>query len=119
MSNKKGHTKIILEIFTDPILENRSPALRSKRTNWEKFRQDLEKIIDNSVPVLSPADIDRETELLVENIRSYASANTPVASNNIKPYAIPKNLLKLIRLKRKAKRISTNNFQKITQTTID
>ena len=60
--------------------------------------------MDNSAPVSSLADIDGETKLLVEQIKKCAIANTPIAVNNSHPYTIPKELLNLIRRKRKAYR---------------
>lgn len=99
-----GHAKINLTIHMNPILINKPPAICSRKTNWTKFREDLEKLIFNNIKIDTPAKIDEETEKLVEQIQHCAKINTPIAINEIRPYKIPKNLLNLIRSKRKIQR---------------
>lgn len=101
---KIDHAPVTLTIFTSPILVNKPPRLVSFRTDWDKFRKLLNEKINNDVRIHSIAALESETDQLVKVIQEAAKSSTPVASNGIRPFRLPFELIELIKIKRKARK---------------
>ena len=55
------------------------PLPTNKRTNWNKFREKLEKFINLQIPIASKKQIDKEVEqLLADMHRQAAEESTPI-----------------------------------------
>lgn len=63
------HYPIMFEICNQNKEDNIKTITTYKNTNWEKFREDLSEktVINNNIN--SPADIDRELEILTQNMQ--------------------------------------------------
>lgn len=98
------HSPIILTLSEQIIQRPHNPVLVNKNTDWDKFKVDINQYINLHDVLESPADVDRELELLVYNIQTVAWENTPEIVRKLKGLNYPREVITLIKKKRRARR---------------
>ncbi|PNF19341.1 putative RNA-directed DNA polymerase from transposon X-element [Cryptotermes secundus] len=71
------HTPIIVTMYAQILEKPKEPSLHSKNTNWNLFRETLDKIVTLETPLKTEADIDDEVERLTKAIQLAAWQATP------------------------------------------
>ena len=74
------HSPIILEIHANILKKEKQPTLHTRKTDWNKFREELDKLITLEIPLKTNQDIDN----LQSNIQQAAWNATP-GIYNIRP----------------------------------
>ena len=75
------HSPIILTISETIIEKEKLPRLTSGNTNWGTFALVIEESIDLQVPIKNQIQLEREVELLINNIQIATWESTPPAKN--------------------------------------
>lgn len=95
------HSPILLTLSENVIIQRENnPTLVNKKTDWNKFKQDLEDIIDLKVPLKTPQQIDIDLRKFITDIQSSAWINTPKFRKRITGYYYPVEIRDLIAEKR-------------------
>lgn len=100
------HTPVILTISETLIQREAPPRLTTCKTDWDGFRIELESLIELQVPLQSPEQLEKEVNLLVDNIQQAAWNNTPDKArkfNNVN-FNYPLEVHQLVKEKRKARK---------------
>nr|XP_012234580.1 PREDICTED: RNA-directed DNA polymerase from mobile element jockey-like [Linepithema humile] len=98
------HSPIILTLSESIIQKPRNPVMVNKKTGWEGFRMTIEERIQLTVPLQTEEQLDFEVEKFVNDIQQSAWENTPEIKRKLKGNNYPKEILKLISEKRKARK---------------
>lgn len=99
------HTPVILTINTTFIRTIRQPALTSKRTDWDLFRDELEQKINLRIPLITNEQLDEAAEQLTKAIQQAAWAATPPATaRDICKLDYPIEVKELVKEKRLARK---------------
>ncbi|KAL1448307.1 hypothetical protein WDU94_003690 [Cyamophila willieti] len=98
------HSGIILTLSDNIILKTSNPILTNKRTDWKSFKLDLANKISLDVSLETPDQIDCELETLVEDIQYSAWDNTPDIAKKTTTINYPKEIISLVREKRRARK---------------
>lgn len=98
------HSAIVLTISENIIFKTNNPVLVNKKTDWDSFRINLsERLVLNHV-LKSKEDIDQAVEELVHSIQISSWDNTPITLTKSHGTNYPKEIVNLIKEKRKARK---------------
>lgn len=89
------HTPIILTVSESVIKRENHAMLTNRRTDWDSFKNSLEKKIYLLVPLNTTDQLEDEAKLFVDNIQQAAWENTPELRTKGNNY--PKKIRELIR----------------------
>ena len=98
------HSPILLTLSEKVIKKSTKPMLTNKSTNWEGFKQSLERNINLSVPLKTEEYLDNEVELFNKNIQQAAWENTQEIKQKVTGNNYPREIRKMITEKRKIRR---------------
>lgn len=98
------HSAIFLTLSQHIILKKPNPVLVNKKTDWLSFKLSLAKKITLSGPLQSEEQIDYELEKLVNDIQHSAWENTPEINQKLSGVNYPREIVALVREKRKARK---------------
>ncbi|KAL1462246.1 hypothetical protein WDU94_014097 [Cyamophila willieti] len=98
------HTAITLTLSENIITKTHNAVLVNNKTDWESFRLNLAERIQLNLPLESEEDIDQALEDLVQSIQTSAWDNTPDVKRKLQGINYPKEIVSLIREKRKARK---------------
>ena len=98
------HTPIVLTLSENIIQKPHNPTLVNKRTDWTSFKMELAQKIDLRNPITTPDEIETELNKLVKNIQTTAWNNTPKIKTKLHSINYPREVLTLIREKRRARK---------------
>ena len=98
------HTPIILTLSENPIQKPHNPVLVNKGTDWISFRIELARNIDLKTSIETQEDLETELSKLVNSIQSAAWNNTPEIKIKLHGINYPREVIHLIREKRKARK---------------
>lgn len=78
------HSPIIMTI-SETLLQEETPKLTNKKTDWDGFRAELESIINLKVSLKSSKQLEKEVELFITNLQQAAWNNILISTTrNIK-----------------------------------
>lgn len=98
------HSPIILTLSDEIIQKQHNPVLVNKKTDWNKFKTEINRHINLNDVLELPADVDHELEQLVYNIQTVAWENTPVIPKKLEGLNYPREIVAIIKKKRAARR---------------
>lgn len=99
------HTPVILTISESLMQKGTLAKLCSRRTNWEKFREKLQKFISLQTPLINKEQIDKETEQFIADVQQAAEESTPLDRRNLGlDVNYPIEIRELVLEKRRARR---------------
>lgn len=98
------HTAIVLTISENIITKPNNPVLVNNKTDWDSFRLNLAEQITLSSPLETEEQIDQALEDLVNAIQKSAWDNTPQVSKKLHGINYPKEIVALIKEKRRARK---------------
>jgi len=71
------HTPILVPMYTHVVGTPKKPSLYNKHTDWEAFREMLDKRINLSIPLKTNVDIEEAVATLTNTIQQAAWQATP------------------------------------------
>ena len=95
-SLNSDHSPINVDLSTSVFMKETINKLTNKKTEWKGFRNDLNAHILLKSKLEVTEDIDREVNLLTQQIVTAARRNTPVTKRAAFAPKIPHELLNLI-----------------------
>jgi hypothetical protein len=95
---------VILTLSEHIMTKPAAPTLINRKTNWEGFKRTLEERIELNVSLQTEDQLDFEVEKLISDIQQAAWQNTPIVTRKLKGNNYPREILKLIAEKRKARK---------------
>jgi len=95
---------ILLTLSENIIQKESNPVLVNRCTDWESFRQSLEKKINLWVPLRNEKHLDREVEKFLVDIQQSDWENTPEIKRGTLGNNYPNEITDLTAEKRKARR---------------
>lgn len=99
------HSPVILTLNETLMQKDNLPRLTTKRTDWDKFREVLQRFMDLQTPLGTKEQIDREVEQFIADIQQAAEESTPHGYGNIRcGISYPAEIKQLILEKRSARR---------------
>lgn len=98
------HTPIVLILSECVFQKPCNPVLVNKYTDWKSFKISLAERIDLIVPLQTDEQLDSEVEKFMNDIQKSAWENTPEIKKRIKSNFYPRDIMELIKEKRKARR---------------
>lgn len=88
------------------IHKTKKLIITNKYTNWDKFREELDKQINLKIRFKTTRKLDSQTESFVEAIRNAARKLTPIPKNQlVQNICYPLEIRQMIKEKRRAKKI--------------
>jgi hypothetical protein len=103
-STHTSNFRVIKETLSDhwpvSIDVDLSQPQKIKKTDWEKFKLDLELSINISTPLSEIAEIDNEIQSLTKAIKTAFDSNTKLIQQQHTRVALPAPILHLIALKK-------------------
>ena len=98
------HSPIIITLSNEILKVNKPPALTSRKTNWNYFREDLDRKLCHSISLKSKEEIEAAVEFLTTAIQQSAYDATPDSIQTQVKQQYPADILKLILEKRRARK---------------
>lgn len=98
------HSPIIATISCFVVYKKVTPKLHNNKTNWEKYRTELEEEINLHVSLKSTDNINETLTMLNNKLKTAAQNATPVTKAGNETHNIPVEIKKLIAQKRKARK---------------
>lgn len=97
------HSPISFSLGMEAIKKCRMVGLTNAKTDWEKFRKDLNDRIRVNTPITDKAKLELEAELIVTQIQEAAKKNTPLIKTTKLAPKISLEIRSLIADKRRAR----------------
>lgn len=110
------HTPVIATISSTPVNIKEIPKLHNAKTNWEAYRNILNKKVNLQISLKNSNEIDLATEELIRTLQEAAKIATPVYDNKTRKVNIPFEVKKLLVEKRKARRRWQNSHHPADKT---
>ena len=80
------HTPIICKISTSPIMIKIAPRLSYKKANWDKYKEELEKVTINNLDNATKHNIDKLTNDITEQIQKASKIAIPQTQYRVAPH---------------------------------
>lgn len=104
------HSPVILTLASSVILRPAPPSLYNRNTNWDYFRELIDRNINLRIPLKSPEDLDMAVEHLNNVIQNSAWRATPDSKTEIVPHMkYPVEVNMKIAEKRRLRRVWQNS----------
>lgn len=98
------HTPIIVNILTQVKNKEKRPSLFSNRTDWNAFREELDKMIELQIPLKTENELEYAANALIVNIQQAAWRSTPDAYISEIKESVPSIIKQKVAEKRKLKK---------------
>ena len=100
------HTPVLLSLSSSVIKKTKKQNLTNKYTDWEKFREKVESMINLVVRLRTKTELERQTMQFIEILRQAAAQATPALRDRLEREVIyPADIIELIKNRRRARRI--------------
>src|SRR5262249_46130516 len=100
------HTPVLLSLSTTVIKKVKKQNLTTKRTNWETFREYLDKLIDLNVKLSNKEELESASQNFISILQLAARKATPAPSEKpVHEINYPAEIRELIKDRRKLRRI--------------
>lgn len=83
------HSPIIINVYSQIIEKEKRPTLFSKRTDWNIFREELDRLISLNIPLKTEKELEEAVNTLTTNIQQAAWQATPDSHNKTIKETIP------------------------------
>lgn len=97
------HTPVIATISTTIIKRTPKPSLYNSKTNWDIFREKVEKNLQTDISLKTPLEIETATNLFTTTVQNAAWESTPKIEEGLRNVNIPSEILELVKVKRRAR----------------
>ena len=98
------HSPIILEFHNKILINEKKPTLHTSKTDWNKFRQELDKLISLKIKLKTEQDIDTAVDSLQTSIQKAAWNATPGIFNTKPKDKLPAHIVNKIYEKRRLRK---------------
>uniref|UniRef100_A0A0A9YSX4 Putative RNA-directed DNA polymerase from transposon X-element n=2 Tax=Lygus hesperus TaxID=30085 RepID=A0A0A9YSX4_LYGHE len=98
------HSPIILTLSEQVIQKTHNPVLTNHKTDWDKFKIEINRHVNLNDVLDTPASVDGELEKLVHAIQTVAWECTPEIRKKLKGINYPSEIIAAIKTKRKARK---------------
>lgn len=98
------HSPIILTLSEQIIRKTQNPVLTNQKTDWDKFKIEINRLVNLNDNLDSPGAVDGELEKLVHTIQDVAWECTPEIRKKLKGINYPCEIVAAIKEKRKARK---------------
>lgn len=98
------HSPILITLNANPVMKERPLRLCNKLTDWNQFREILDRNLNLNIQLKTNQDLDEAVKYITENIQRAAWSSTPELAYETKPNSVPINIKEKIAFKRRMRR---------------
>lgn len=105
LDGSSDHTPVVLTMSTTITLKEKPEALHNSQTDWDGFRDYIDREICLRVPLKTADDVDDACVYITNLIQVAAWSNTPEVQNKTSSTVLPNEIKQKIAEKRRLRRI--------------
>lgn len=119
LDSNSDHTPAILTVSTTVICQEKPETLYTKFTDWESFRDDIEKSIKLKISLKTPEEIEDATRYITSLIQNACWRNTPEEKRKSTGSNLPLEIKQMVLEKRRLRRVWQQSRHKSDRTALN